>query len=75
MLTRFLRTFILILVLLIVVGSFLFISPRSRTYLDPFTEKFSELGGFDTHLPKSGVDGAALNGQVIMPKLGNETVK
>ncbi len=53
MLTRFLRTFLLILVLIIVVGSFLFISPRSRTYLDPFTGHLSEVGGFEPPLSRA----------------------
>jgi FAD-linked sulfhydryl oxidase len=76
MLNRFLRTFLIAGISLIIFASFLFIHPSSRAFIDPFTGELFGEGGFEPNLSSSpDVDKDALKGGVIMAKLGNETAK
>jgi hypothetical protein len=76
MLNRFIRTFLLAALFLILFASFLFIHPSSRAYIDPFTGEIFGDGGFEPDLSKNAqLDKDALKGGVIMGKLGNDTAK
>ena len=85
MLNRFLRTFLIAGITLLIVGSFFFIHPSSRAFIDPFTGELFGEGGFEPDLSGKGggsddesgfgVEKDALRGGVIMDKLGNETAK
>ena len=76
MLTRFLRSFLLIALALILILSFFIIQPSSRAYVDPFTGELFAEGGTEADPAKAqDVDPEGLRGGVIMSKLGNETAK
>jgi len=77
MLNRFARTFIGVIVLLLVITSLAMFHEPSRTYLDPLTGNFFDDGGIekDTVASPSSSPLAGIHGNVIMPKLANETAK
>ena len=75
MLTRFLRSFIIVALVLIILCSFLVVNPSSRAFVDPFTGKLFGEGGFEPHIGDVELDKEALHGGVIMGKMGNETAK
>jgi FAD-linked sulfhydryl oxidase len=75
MLTRFLRTFICLLLTIIIFGSFIVIHPSTKAYLDPITGLYYGEGGSEPAPGGEGVDKESLRGGVIMGKLGKETAK
>jgi len=78
MLTKFTRSFLLIVLILIVLATLLFVSPPARTYLDPWTgDVLGEggIGSFRGSNKESLIPEANLHGSVIMGKLGNATAK
>ncbi|KAI0028820.1 ERV/ALR sulfhydryl oxidase domain-containing protein [Vararia minispora EC-137] len=89
MMSRFSRTFIVVIVALFLVGSIAFLHPRSRSYFDPRTGDLFDDGGVEqefhilpvgdvevnAHLVEGSVPGGGVHGKVVMPKLGNATAK
>ncbi|KAL0579637.1 hypothetical protein V5O48_002409 [Marasmius crinis-equi] len=80
MISRFAKSFLLLVVALLVLAMVGFIHPPSRSYIDPWTGQIFSEGGVEhdlieqsksAHMPSS--EGA--KGGVIMEKLGNATAK
>ncbi|KAI0712784.1 ERV/ALR sulfhydryl oxidase domain-containing protein [Cerioporus squamosus] len=70
MITRFSKTFLFTIFALFLLGSLALLHPPSRTYVDTWTGDFFGEGGYIPPSPAQGVQG-----NVIMPKLGNATAK
>jgi len=79
MLSRFGRAFIATVIAMLLLTMVALMHPRSPTYVDPWTGQLFGEGGVEKTLSKS-TDGSlsppqVLEGNVIMPKLGNATAK
>jgi len=86
MISRFSRTFFVVIVALFLVGSIALIHTPSRTYLNPFTGDLFDEGGVEPeefHILPVGdtaknvqlLPDDEVHGHVVMPKLVNETAK
>ncbi|KAJ7270090.1 ERV/ALR sulfhydryl oxidase domain-containing protein [Mycena haematopus] len=79
MISRFAKSFLAIVVALLLLSTVTFLHPPSRAYIDPWSGELFGEGGMEqslrsgkvpTNPPIRGTDGG-----VIMPKLGNATAK
>ncbi|KAJ7131698.1 ERV/ALR sulfhydryl oxidase domain-containing protein [Mycena crocata] len=76
MISRFAKSFVAIVVALLLLSTITFFHPPSRAYIDPWSGEVSAEAGIEqplrssNHPPILGADGG-----VIMPKLGNATAK
>ncbi|KIY51462.1 hypothetical protein FISHEDRAFT_37069 [Fistulina hepatica ATCC 64428] len=78
MLSRFAKSFVVVIVVLLILATTLFLHPQTRSYFDPSTGEFFGEGGVESALnalPFSSHNIKGVHGEVIMPKLGNATAK
>ncbi|KAJ7807876.1 ERV/ALR sulfhydryl oxidase domain-containing protein [Mycena olivaceomarginata] len=79
MISRFAKSFVAIVVALLLLSTVTFFHPPSRAYIDPWSGELFGEGGMEQSLrtstphPNPPILGA--DGGVIMPKLGNATAK
>ncbi|RDB20561.1 FAD-linked sulfhydryl oxidase ERV2 [Hypsizygus marmoreus] len=77
MISRFAKTFVVVIAALLLLTMVAFIHPPSLSYVDPWTGQLFGEGGVEKSLeqhPPLHPPGP-VNGSVIMPKLGNATAK
>ncbi|KIK61164.1 hypothetical protein GYMLUDRAFT_43244 [Collybiopsis luxurians FD-317 M1] len=82
MISRFAKSFIILVIALFALAMLGFFHPPARSYMDPWTDQIfgdGSLGSADDSKPKVEIPQTALNGPaqggVIMEKLGNATAK
>uniref|UniRef100_A0A0W0FBG4 Sulfhydryl oxidase n=1 Tax=Moniliophthora roreri TaxID=221103 RepID=A0A0W0FBG4_MONRR len=79
MISRFARSFMLMVIALLVLAMVGFLHPPARSYIDPWTGQLFGEGGVESSLniqkPKMPWEGGSAKGGVIMSKLGNATAK
>ncbi|KAA1470457.1 hypothetical protein DENSPDRAFT_836252 [Dentipellis sp. KUC8613] len=78
MISRFSRSFVLIVLALFLIASIALLHSPSRAYIDPWSGNLFGEGGVEgqLHTPDmKGLGGDSAHGAVIMSKLGNETAK
>ncbi|KAF8236068.1 hypothetical protein L208DRAFT_1391520 [Tricholoma matsutake] len=84
MISRFAKSFLGVTIALLVLTTLGFMHPPSRAYFEPWTGQMFGEGGVEKSLPRPIGDSQSqqpplsashVHGNVIMPKLGNETAK
>jgi len=77
MISRFTKSFLAIVIALLLVASVALLHPPSRAYMDPWTGDLFGEGGVEKelHAPPLPHTSSNTHGGVIMSKLGNETTK
>jgi len=75
MITRFAKSFLIIMLALLVVTTLALLHPPSRAYMDPWTGELFGEGGVEKDVQSHRPPTSGVSGGVIMSKLGNETAK